>query len=162
MKRLPLLLLLFGATALEAAPQNASQREFFETKIRPVLAQECYSCHTDAKMGGLRLDSKEGISKVVVSGDPEKSLLIDAIRQTGNIKMPKGGTPLSAMQVADFSTWIKDGAYFPEPAIASNAVKTDDAKKEFFEQRIRPLLAQQCFVFHTNSKSGGLRLDSRD
>src|SRR5205814_6609685 len=102
--------------------QTPAQQEFFEMKIRPVLSQQCYACHTDEKMGGLRLDSKEGLAKVVVPGDPEKSLLLTAIRQTTDLKMPKGGTPLSAMQVADFSTWIKDGAYWPEaePAAAVN------------------------------------------
>ena len=159
MKRSLLVLLLLQLNTPEGAAQTTAQQEFFETKIRPVLAQQCYGCHTDEKMGGLRLDSKEGLSKVVVPGDPEKSLLISAIRQTGSLKMPKGGTPLSEMQVADFSTWIKDGAYWPETVTAA---KTDGSPKDFFELRIRPLLAQQCFVCHTNSKMGGLRLDSRE
>src|SRR5215831_11607904 len=117
MKRLFLFFLLVGA-ALPVAAQTAPQQEFFEAKIRPVLAVQCYACHTDEKMGGLRLDSKEGVLKVVVPGDPEKSLLIEAIRQTGNLKMPKGGAPLSEMQIADFATWIKDGAFFPDMAPA--------------------------------------------
>src|SRR6266568_2251382 len=145
--------------------QTSAQQEFFETRVRPVIVQQCYACHTDEKMGGLRLDSKEGLAKVVVPGDPEKSLLLTAIRQTTDLKMPKGGTPLSAMQVADFSTWIKDGAYWPEPEAAEAAAvnKSNPAyQKDFFESRIRPVLAQQCFVCHTNSKMGGLRLDSRD
>ncbi|HYR43298.1 MAG TPA: PSD1 and planctomycete cytochrome C domain-containing protein [Terriglobia bacterium] len=159
MKRLFLLLVLVGASGLTVEGQTGPQQEFFESKIRPVLAQQCYACHTDEKMGGLRLDSREGVSKVVVPGDPDQSLLISAIHQTGNLKMPKGGTPLSEAQVADFSKWIKDGAYFPESV---TVVKTEATQKEFFESRIRPLLAQQCFICHTNSKSGGLRLDSRD
>src|SRR6266404_7385581 len=116
MKRLFLVLVLISAGVLNVAGQTAPQQEFFETKIRPVLAQQCYGCHTDEKMGGLRLDSKEGVSKVVIPGDPEKSLLITAIRQTTDLKMPKGGTPLNAMQVADFSKWISDGAYWPDDA----------------------------------------------
>src|SRR6266567_4427641 len=143
--------------------QTSAQQEFFETRVRPVLAQQCYACHTDEKMGGLRLDSKEGLAKVVVPGDPEKSLLVTAIRQTTDLKMPKGGTPLTAMQVADFSTWIKDGAYWPDATEAAAVNKSDPAyQKDFFESRIRPVLVQQCFVCHTNSKMGGLRLDSRD
>jgi mono/diheme cytochrome c family protein len=159
MKRLFLVFVLFGASAYSAAGQTTAQQEFFEAKIRPVLSQQCYACHTDEKMGGLRLDSKEGVSKVVVPGDPDKSLLITAIRQTGNLKMPKGGTPLSEAQIGDFTMWIKDGAFFPE---ATPVAKTEASSKEFFESRIRPVLAQQCFICHTNSKSGGLRLDSRD
>jgi hypothetical protein len=160
MKRLFLGLVLAGISVLPAAGQTAPQQEFFETKIRPVLSQQCYACHTDEKMGGLRLDSKEGVSKVVVPGDPDNSLLITAIRQTGNLKMPKGGTPLTEAQIADFSMWIKDGAFFPEEAVP--AVKTEASQRDFFESRIRPVLAQQCFICHTNSKSGGLRLDSRE
>src|SRR5689334_7372796 len=109
MKRLFLLVLFAGASTLPALAQTAAQQEFFEAKIRPVLAVQCYACHTDEKMGGLRLDNKEGVLKVVVPGEPEKSLLIEAIRQSGNLKMPKGGDPLSEAQVAEFSMWIKDG-----------------------------------------------------
>src|SRR6266850_7340890 len=151
-----LLLVLIGTNA-------SAQIEFFETRIRPLLAQQCFSCHTDEKMGGLRLDSKESVLKggtrgpAVVPGEPDKSLLLDAVRQTGELRMPKGGQHLTDTQIQDLTTWIKDGAYWPE-LIA----KTPAAEKEFFESRIRPLLAQQCFVCHTNSKMGGLRLDSRD
>src|SRR5256886_1254898 len=152
------LALLFVETAVAQ-----QQQEFFETRIRPLLAQQCFSCHTDEKMGGLRLDSKESVLKggtrgpAVVPGEPDKSLLLDAVRQTGELKMPKGGQHLTDTQIQDLTTWIKDGAYWPE-LIA----KTPAAEREFFESRIRPLLAQQCFVCHTNSKMGGLRLDSRD
>ena len=160
MKRLLFVLLSIGAAALAVNGQTAAQQEFFESKIRPVLSQQCYACHADEKMGGLRLDSKEGVAKVVVPGDPEGSLLITAIRQTGSLKMPKGGTPLGEAQVADFVMWVKDGAFFPDAAVP--AVKTEASQRDFFESRIRPVLAQQCFICHTNSKSGGLRLDSRD
>src|SRR5260370_20357757 len=122
MKRLFLVLVVVVASALRVAGQTATQQEFFETKIRPVLALQCYACHTDEKMGGLRLDSKEGVSKVVVPGDPDNSLLITAIRQTGNLKMPKGRSPLNESQIADFSMWIKDGAFFPD---AVPVVKTE-------------------------------------
>src|SRR4029079_13140947 len=78
-----------------AAPQSA---EYFETSVRPVLAANCYDCHADEKMGGLRLDSREGLLRggksgpALVPGDPDKSLIIEAIRQTRpTLKMPKGG-----------------------------------------------------------------------
>ena len=103
MKRAFFLLVLIGVTVLPVRGQTTAQQEFFESKIRPVLSQQCYACHADEKMGGLRLDTKDGVAKVVVPGDAESSLLITAIRQTGNLKMPKGGTPLSEAQVADFS-----------------------------------------------------------
>ena len=65
--------------------------------MRPVLAENCYDCHTSAEMGGLRVDSRERLLQggksgpAVMPGDPDKSLLIQAVRQTGDLKMPKGG-----------------------------------------------------------------------
>ena len=65
--------------------------EFFENKIRPVLAESCYSCHSQKSekvKAGLFLDSKDGLLKggdngpAIVPGDPDKSLLIKAIRYT--------------------------------------------------------------------------------
>src|SRR5258708_5060536 len=96
--------------------------EFFENRIRPVLAQQCFACHTNSKMAGLRLDSREDILKggksgpALVPGEPDKSLLITAIRQTTEIKMPKGGARLTDPQVADLTAWVKDGAYWPSEA----------------------------------------------
>ena len=77
-----------GGTAEEkAGPVNPQQAEFFETHVRPVLAENCYSCHgPDRQMAGLRLDSRAAILKgsargpVLVPGDPEKSVLIGAVR----------------------------------------------------------------------------------
>jgi len=71
--------------------------DFFENNVRPILANSCYDCHDDTAKGGLRVDSKAAFEKggkhgpVVVLGDPDKSLLIQAVRQTGDLKMPKGG-----------------------------------------------------------------------
>ena len=72
--------------------------EFFEKKIRPVLAEHCYECHaTSARKvrGGLLLDSRDGWRKggesgaVLEPGHPEKSLLIKALRHTDDsLKMP--------------------------------------------------------------------------
>src|SRR5438046_3181515 len=77
------------------APQSA---DYFETSVRPVLAANCYDCHADEKMGGLRVDSREALLKggksgpALVPGDPDNSLLIQAVRQTREtLKMPKGG-----------------------------------------------------------------------
>ena len=72
--------------------QTSAQQEFFETRVRPVIAQQCYACHTDEKMGGLRLDSKEGLAKVVVPGDPEKSIIYHRMNMTGLGRMPHIGS----------------------------------------------------------------------
>ena len=64
---------------------------FFNEQVRPVLAQNCYKCHTTEAMGGLKLDSRPNVLKggesgpVVILGDPDKSLLIQAVRQTGDL-----------------------------------------------------------------------------
>jgi hypothetical protein len=86
--------------------------DFFEKKIRPVLVEHCYGCHSAAAMfpmGGLMLDSAPGIRRVITPGAPEKSLLIAAIRREGKLQMPPGST-LAAEHVADFEAWIKMGA----------------------------------------------------
>jgi mono/diheme cytochrome c family protein len=81
--------------ALTAASDDA---EFFESKVRPVLAINCQACHTGSGLGGLRLDSREAVlaggksGKVVVEGKPEESLLIQAVRRTHiRLKMPPVG-----------------------------------------------------------------------
>src|SRR5438093_11909943 len=88
-----------GAEALRAqTPAVAATAEYFEAKVRPVLAANCYDCHTDQHFGGLRLDSREAMltggasGPAIVPGAPDKSLLIQAVRQTNDkLKMPKGG-----------------------------------------------------------------------
>ena len=78
-----------------AAPKiTPEQEQFFESKVRPLLAKNCYSCHTRSASGGLRLDSREAVLKggkdgaVVVPGHPESSLLISALNYKTAIQMP--------------------------------------------------------------------------
>src|SRR5262249_33845611 len=95
-------------TAACAAAASADSPDFFETRIRPFLATNCYSCHTNSKLGGVRLDSREDILKVITLGDPEKSSLIAAVRQTGKVKMPMGGK-LKPQEIEDLAAWVKAG-----------------------------------------------------
>jgi Protein of unknown function (DUF1553)/Protein of unknown function (DUF1549)/Planctomycete cytochrome C len=113
------LLSAFGIQAAETKPPPAAI-EFFESKVRPVLAEKCYSCHGEKKQsGGLRLDSKAAILKgsengpVVVGGEPDKSPMVKAIRHTGEIKMPPK-TPLPAPAVEAIVAWVKLGAPYPD------------------------------------------------
>ena len=97
---------------------------FFESKIRPVLVESCYECHSAAAIqanklrGGLLLDTREGLLKggdsgrAIVPGKAKDSLLIKAVRQEGEIKMPKKGK-LSESTIADIEAWINMGA--PDP-----------------------------------------------
>src|SRR5262245_12360994 len=75
--------------------------EFFEKKVRPVLVEQCYSCHSGqakSPRGGLRLDSRAAVLKggdtgpAVVPGKPAESLLVKAVRQTDpGLSMPPKG-----------------------------------------------------------------------
>jgi hypothetical protein len=109
-----------SAASAQTLPPNSP--EFFEEKIRPVLAKNCYSCHTTSQMSGLRLDSAEGMAKggkrgaAVVPGNPSASLLLQAIKQTDpNLKMPVG-SKLTDAEVSDFAAWIEAGAAWPKTA----------------------------------------------
>ncbi len=124
-KLLSLLFLLFLTTRKLSA--QADNSEFFEKKIRPVLAESCYSCHSSkmkSPKGGLALDTKAGMLKGGVSGvavipsKPQQSLLLRAIRQTDlNLKMPPGDK-LSDAVIADFEQWITLGAPDPRTDVA--------------------------------------------
>ncbi len=97
--------------------QTAAGIEFFEAKIRPVLAKHCFACHSHegkVSRGGLVLDTKTGpltggdSGAAIVPNDVEASLLIQAIRQTGQRKMPPGGK-LPDGVIADFEKWVNMG-----------------------------------------------------
>jgi hypothetical protein len=95
--------------------------EFFETRIRPVLVNHCYQCHsakTPKLKGGLLLDTRDGLRNggdsgpAIVPGKPEESLLVKTLRHGDKIKMPPKN-PLPPTVVADFEKWIAQGA--PDP-----------------------------------------------
>src|SRR5438045_917236 len=114
--------------ALVRAQGGAGAPEFFESKIRPILANNCYSCHTNSQLAGLRLDSRTALLKggqsgpALMPGDPDKSLLVQAVRQTGELKMPKGGK-LKKDEVETLVEWVKAGAPWPDapPVVASKS-----------------------------------------
>ena len=121
-----------AATGEQTTSANASSPEFFEAKVRPVLATNCYDCHSvdlDKPYGDLRLDSREALLKggksgaAIVPGDPEKSLLIRAVRQTGDLKMPKGGK-LKPDEIDALVEWVRAGANFPAATAAALPMKS--------------------------------------
>src|ERR1700727_2602738 len=103
---------LFVATVVRA------DDEFFEKKIRPLLAEHCYSCHSQSAKklkAHLLVDSRDGLLKgsdtgpAIVPGSPEKSLLVKAISYTDvDLTMPPRGK-LSESAIADLTSWIKAG-----------------------------------------------------
>jgi hypothetical protein len=122
--------------------------DFFEARIRPVLAEHCYSCHSQAakkQRGGLLLDSREGVraggdsGPVIVPGKPDESLLVKAVRHaSAELRMPPKGK-LPDTVIADFEKWVKLGA--PDPrgkAPATSAgIDFDAAKKHWAYQPLR-------------------------
>lgn len=99
------LVLLLGSVVLCSAQEDA--REFFETRVRPVLANNCYACHTASQLGGLRLDSRESLLQggksgpAIAPGQPEESLLLRAVRHTDpRLKMPLAGNKLKDNEIA--------------------------------------------------------------
>ncbi len=112
------------SSTLTAAEPDAAGIDFFEKKIRPVLLEKCYRCHSVAARkagklkGGLLLDSRIGLQRggdtgpVITAGKVESSL-IEAIRYTDDsLQMPPGGK-LSVAAIADFEKWVAMGA--PDP-----------------------------------------------
>jgi len=122
------------AANLAAEPVTSSvdeQMRFFETRIRPLLAQKCFECHADDKAeGGLRLDVIETISQggdsgpVILPGDPAGSLLVSAVRYK-DLEMPPDA-PLSEEQQSDLEKWIEQGAYWP----ITESQAAGDSKRE--------------------------------
>ena len=116
-----------AANVSPAAALTAESSEFFEKRIRPLLTDRCYECHSaraEKLKAGLRLDTRETLLKggdsgpVIVPGDPERSLLIKAVRYTDDeLKMPpKHKLPLT--EIADLEAWVKMGA--PDPRQSTN------------------------------------------
>ena len=127
---------------IAATPQ---QIEFFESKIRPILAQECYECHSTAtkKKGGLVLDSRPGWQSggesgdVIKAGDPAASLLLQTLKhEHEDLKMPKNGAKLDDKVIADFERWIREGAFDPRDTPPSKEqVEKETAWPAILERR---------------------------
>jgi len=113
--------LLFLAGTDAADPKSDGDRAFFESKVRPVLEKNCFLCHGGAKVrNNLKLTSRQSLLEggdhgpAIVPGDPDRSLLIRAVRYTGNFQMPPKGK-LDDQHIADLVEWVKRGAPWPSP-----------------------------------------------
>lgn len=128
----PAVLLAFCFAGLAAAADDDAALELFEKSVRPVFVETCLKCHSSEKQEGvLRLDTRESALKggetgsAVVPGEPDKSLLIAAIRQTGDLQMPPN-SKLKDEQIAAIERWIKLGAPWPKTPLVA---KTNDAAR---------------------------------
>jgi hypothetical protein len=120
---LTVLMVPVGMAVGQPAPRDeATAVDFFEKKVRPVLAGHCYNCHSaDTKpAGGLRVDDRKGLldggdtGPAVVPGDPEKSLLLRrVVQEDPRRRMPKEGEPLDAEQVADLTGGSRTARHGP-------------------------------------------------
>ena len=135
-----------------AASSDAAGIDFFEKKIRPVLVQECYQCHSAEAAGqkklkgGLQLDTRDAARQggdsgpAVVPGKPDESLLVNALRHEDFEMPPKGKLPDAV--IADFVKWIELGAPDPRTGPASAAARQIDiaAGRHFWSfERLRPI-----------------------
>jgi len=119
-----LLFAAFSAAQLRAADPQI-ELDFFESRIRPVLVEHCYECHStdaDALQGGLLVDSREGLRRggdsgaAVVPGDIDESLLLGALKYESFEMPPQGKLPDHV--IADFERWIDGGAHDPRDGTA--------------------------------------------
>ncbi len=126
MRALSLAALAWPAMAsaqVQSTPEDAAKIEFFEKKVRPILVNNCYTCHsanTNAR-GGLRVDDRNGLlhggnlGPAVVPGNPDESLLIQAVKYEG-LEMPPQKR-LSDEEIETLSRWIEDGAAWPQEEV---------------------------------------------
>lgn len=123
-----LLCLPFASKSI-AADGDRAKIEFFEKEIRPLLVAKCYECHSEKESnGGLRLDSRDFVIKggdtgpAISPGEPDKSLLIEAIRyKNADLQMPPKN-PLTAAEIALFEKWVAIGAPDPRDQVPSVVV----------------------------------------
>lgn len=109
-----------SAVSAKGAEPASDQAAFFESKIRPILADNCWKCHGSGKQfAGLRLDTLQGLQtggdsgSVINREQPEQSLLLRVVRhEIPGMEMPKEGS-LTDSQINDLAQWVKAGAAFP-------------------------------------------------
>jgi hypothetical protein len=141
--RTSLLVFLILAASAHAADPGI---EFFEAKVRPVLVENCYKCHSTAakkQKGGLHLDTRDAIraggdtGPAVVPGKPAESVLLKAVRHTGDLKMPPD-SKLPDAAIADIEKWIAMGA--PDPrdvATSGKPISIEEGRKFWSFQPLR-------------------------
>ncbi|HKB06473.1 MAG TPA: PSD1 and planctomycete cytochrome C domain-containing protein [Gemmataceae bacterium] len=141
--------LLVATALLCAGPALAgSPADEFERKIRPVLIEHCYKCHSaehKTEKGGLRLDSRDAMLKggesgpAVVPGKPAESRLLKAIRHVEDApKMPPKGPKLPVTVVSDFEAWIAAGAPVPAATKAAGTIDWAAARRHWAFQPVPP------------------------
>lgn len=149
--------MLMSATSLKAAVATPADMAFFEATIRPLLAKNCFECHShESKIkGGLALDSRQGLltggdtGPAIVPGRPQESLLMKAVRRVDEkLQMPpKAEKRLTAEQIASLEKWIAMGAPDPRTSEAArlspgDAIREASARHWAFQPIGKPAVPQ--------------------
>jgi hypothetical protein len=132
---------------LRATTPDEAAAKFFEEHVRPVLVENCHQCHGPEKhRGGLRLDSRAAVLKggdtgpAVRPGQPDASLLIQAVRHNERLQMPPK-RKLSPRAVADLTTWVRMGAPWPSGAKeTTSSPRSKDADFWAFRPPVEPAI----------------------
>ncbi len=134
----------FGRPVAAQAPPSAgpapdaAQAEFFESTIRPLLADNCHACHgarVDTPFGGLRLDSREGLlaggdsGPAIVPGRPDESPLVQRLHGRPMLMPPTG--PLGDDEIAALTRWVALGAPWPQATASAAAADPPDPSAPF-------------------------------
>ena len=148
--------LVFAVCVAPGACAQADSTEFFEKRIRPLLVEKCFKCHSaqsEKLKGGLRLDSREAMLKggdtgpAVAPGDPARSLLMKAVRyEHTELQMPPKAK-LPAGEISDLAEWVKSGAPWPDSGNAASTSPKQDgfdlAKRRASHWAWRPVRATE-------------------
>lgn len=160
----PTFFLLMATLATSAEP-TPEQAEHFEKKVRPILVERCYECHSEKTLatndgeakGNLRLDGRKRMlaggdtGPAFEPGQPDKSLMVEAIRYTGLYKMPPIGK-LPDDEIATLTQWIADGAPWPGDESASDTKsKFDLAARKAAHWCWRPIVDPPVPAVKNNS-----------
>ncbi len=141
--------LLTLVTGVQGAPPESADAgvEFFEQRVRPLLAERCFKCHGPEKQwAGLRLDSRAALlsggdsGAAIVSGKPAESpLLMRVTEQDPALRMPpaESGQPLAKSEIAALAHWIESGAAWPAGALAPAAEQAAAQRRHWAFQPLR-------------------------
>lgn len=143
-----------------AAAFARAQAPQFQRDIASIFEKSCGTCHINAAMGKLRLDSEAALLRggasgpSIVPGHSGDSILLKRILGTAGTRMPMGGQPLTAEQVDLIRKWIDQGQFRTEQSASSGS-------SSVFAKQVRPILAARCYSCHAaDVQQNGLRLDT--
>lgn len=136
----------------------------YEKKVRPILVEHCYSCHSlahKAEKGGLRVDRRDALLKggengpAIVPGKPAESLLIQAVRQGPSLKMPPKGK-LNADSIAILEAWVAAGAPMPADTAPTTGIDWVAAKSHWAFQPLQPVHGNIDQLLESKLRASGI------